>query len=191
MKYFGYKLVLLCTLDGIPLAYDLVPANSDERAPAEEVLSIIWNCDVLCDGGFLGEVWQQGQRDYQGNRIWTPKRVNQKVQNPEGYDRWLNSIRERIKSTPNEVQNTGPDLERLLRKTVIALSTHVIAKMASHALKLILRRFMVLMSKPSRLSLPSRIIPHQPYCDLSHSHQIICLHTCSIAMRGVLASQLA
>jgi hypothetical protein len=141
MKYFGYKLVLLSTLDGIPVAYELVPANSDERVAAEEVLHAIWNCDVFGDKGFLGEDWQQTQQDRQGNRIWTPKRVNQKVQNPEGFDRWLNRIRERIEGAFNEVQNTGRNLERLLRKTVIGLSTHVIAKMASHALKLVLRRF--------------------------------------------------
>jgi hypothetical protein len=141
MKYFGYKLVMLSTLDGIPVAYELVPANSDERAAAEEVLSVVWNSDIYGDKGFLGEVWQQEQHDSRGNRIWTPKRINQKVQNPEGFDRWLNSIRERIEGAFNEVQNTGRNLERLLRKTIIGLSTHVIAKMASHALRLVLRRF--------------------------------------------------
>jgi hypothetical protein len=141
MKYFGYKLIMLSTLDGIPVAYELVPANSDERAAAEQVLSAIWNSDIYGDKGFLGEIWQQEQYDNQGNRVWTPKRINQKVQNPEGFDRWLNSIRERIEGAFNEVQNTGRNLERLLRKTVIGLSAHVIAKMASHALRLVLRRF--------------------------------------------------
>jgi hypothetical protein len=28
MKYYGYKLVSLCTLDGIPVVYELVPANT-------------------------------------------------------------------------------------------------------------------------------------------------------------------
>lgn len=141
LKYFGYKLVMLSTLDGIPVAYELVPANTDERAAAETVLPLVWNSDVFCDKGFIGCAWQQGQRDAQGNRIWTPKRQNQKVQNPEGFDRLLNSLRERIEGTFNEVRNTGRDLERLLRKTILGLSTHVIAKMASHVLKLVLRRF--------------------------------------------------
>jgi len=141
MKYFGYKLVLLTTLDGTPVAYELVAANSDERDAAEEVLSVIWNCDVYGDKGFLSEEWQQEQYDRQGNRIWTPKKVNQKVQNPPGFDLWLNSIRERVEGAFNEVQNTGRNLERLLRKTIVGLITHVIAKMASHALKLVLRRF--------------------------------------------------
>lgn len=141
MKYFGFKLVLLSTLDGIPVAYELVPANSDERAAAEEVLTILWNCDVFCDKGFLGEDWQREWRDDQGNRIWTPKRINQHVQHPEGFDQWLNSLRERIEGAFNVLQNTGRNLERLLRKTVLGLVTHVIAKITSHTLKLVLRRF--------------------------------------------------
>lgn len=141
MKYFGFKLVLLSTLDGIPVAYELVPANSDERDAAEEVLKVLWNCDVFCDKGFLDEDWQREWKDDQGNRIWTPKRVNQHLQNPEGFDRWLNGLRERIEGTFNVVQNTGRNLERLLRKTVLGLITHVIAKVASHTLKLLLRRF--------------------------------------------------
>jgi hypothetical protein len=141
MKYFGFKLVMLCTLDGIPVAYELVPANADERAAAEEVLAYAWNCDILGDKGFIGEAWQQEQRDWHGNRIWTQKRVNQKRQNDPVFDRWLNSVRERIEGAFNELQNTGRNLERLLAKKMDGLGTRVIAKMTNHIVKLVLRRF--------------------------------------------------
>ena len=36
LKYFGYKLVLLCTPAGVPAAYDLVPASTDERVAGEQ-----------------------------------------------------------------------------------------------------------------------------------------------------------
>ncbi len=132
---------MLSTLEGIPVAYELVPANSDERLAAEMVLPTIWNSDVFGDKGFLGEDWQQEQFDLQGNRIWTPKRANQLIQNSADFDRWLNSLRERIEGAFNEVQNTGRNIERLLRKTIIGLTTHIIAKLTSHTLKLVLRRF--------------------------------------------------
>lgn len=141
MKYFGYKLIMLSTLDGIPVAYELVPANTDDRQAAEEVLWAIRNCDVFCDKGFLGEDWQQGERVLRNNRIWTQKKRNQQEQNPVEFDRLLNKVRERIEGTFNELQNTGRNLERLLRKTVRGLSTHVTAKVTSHTLKLLLRRF--------------------------------------------------
>ncbi len=54
LKYFGYKLVLLSTREGLPVAYELVPAHTDERAAADTVLSVLWHCDVVGDKGFLG-----------------------------------------------------------------------------------------------------------------------------------------
>ena len=95
MKYFGFKLVALTTLDGIPVVYELGPANTDERAAAEEVLDSVWGCDIFGDKGFIGEEWQLDQETFHGNRIWTAKRANQSKQNAPEFDLWLNSIRER------------------------------------------------------------------------------------------------
>jgi hypothetical protein len=39
------------------------------------------------------------------------------------------------------IRNTGRNLERLLAKTVVGLSSRVIAKLTSYTLKLFLRRF--------------------------------------------------
>ncbi len=46
MKYFGYKLVMLSTLKGLPIAYELVPANTDEREAVEGVLQLVRGCDI-------------------------------------------------------------------------------------------------------------------------------------------------
>src|SRR5258708_34653201 len=53
LDYFGYKLVMLTTLSGLPLVYDLVPANTDERDAAEVVLPRERNCTILRDNGFI------------------------------------------------------------------------------------------------------------------------------------------
>jgi hypothetical protein len=141
MKYYGYKLVSPCTLDGIPIVYELVPANTDERLAAESVLYALRGCRIYSDKGFIGEDWQEKIFRHTRNRIYTPKRANQSDQNPETFDRWLNSIRERIEGVFNEVQNTGRNVERLLAKTVTGLATRIISKMSSHLLKFILRKF--------------------------------------------------
>ena len=141
MKYFGYKLVSLCTLEGIPLVYELVPANTDERLAAESVLYALRGCNVYADKGFIGANWQEKIFRHTRNRIFTAKRANQADQNPVEFDRWLNRIRERIEGVFNEVQNTGRNIERLLAKTVVGLATRIIAKMTSHLLKFILRKF--------------------------------------------------
>lgn len=138
MKYFGYKLVAITTLDGIPVVYELVPAHTDERVAAETVLHYLSGCDILGDKGFVGQHWQEEIYARTGNRIWTPKRRNQHQQNPSAFDRWLVSARQRIEGVFHELTNTGRDLEGLLAKTVIGLSTRVIAKLTSHVLKQLL-----------------------------------------------------
>lgn len=140
MKYFGYKLVVLSTLSGTPLVYSLVPAHTDEREAAETVLCFVRGCDVLADKGFIGEQWQEQVRRETGNRVFTAKRENQHQQNPQAFDRLLYHFRARIEGVFNEVQNTGRNLERLLRKKVSGLCTHVAAIMASHTLRILLRQ---------------------------------------------------
>lgn len=140
LKYFGYKLVMLSTLDGIPVVYELVSANTDERVAVDEVLDHVYGSNIYGDKGFIGEFWQSEHNRCNGNNIMTPKRKNQDDQNSKSIDIRLNSIRERIEGVFNELQNTGRNIERLLRKKVSGLKAHVIAIVASHALKLLLRR---------------------------------------------------
>jgi hypothetical protein len=135
LKYFGYKLVALSTLSGVPVVYELVPANLDERLAAEAVIDYFANCDIFADKGFLSSQWQTCILDQTHNRIWTPKRKNQSVQNAKAFDRWLSSVRERIEGVFHEIQNTGRNLERLLAKTVVGLCTRLITKMTSHLLR--------------------------------------------------------
>ncbi|WP_110513544.1 IS982 family transposase [Herpetosiphon llansteffanensis] len=138
LHYFGYKLVMLTTLDGIPVAYDLVPAHTDERAAADEILDQITNADVWSDTGFLGEQWHHDVRATTKNRIWTAKRRNQPA-NPVVFDRLLGSIRERIEGTFHELQNTGRNVERLLAKTVEGLATRIASKVTHLVVKAVLR----------------------------------------------------
>ncbi len=73
-------------------------------------------------------------------------------------------MRERMEGTFHEIQNTGRNLERLWRKTVLGLATHGIAKMTRHTLKLVLHR---------GLGIDGRApcaIPQQPYSSTSVSY---------------------
>ncbi|MBE0695808.1 MAG: IS982 family transposase [Anaerolineaceae bacterium] len=139
LKYFGYKLVTISTLNGIPIVYDLVPANTDERLAAEAVIDYFSFCDIFADKGFLGLKWQTSIFDQTNNLLWTPRRANQKVQNSPDLDRWLSKIRERIEGVFHEIQNTGRNIERFLAKTILGLTTRVIAKMTAHLLRHLLR----------------------------------------------------
>lgn len=139
MNYFGYKLVMITTLDGLPVVYDLVPANTDERQAAEAIIDYVRNADIIGDKGFLGEEWQARMRQQTGNSFITPKRRNQILQHPLGFECLLNSVRERIEGAFHELQNTGRNLERLLAKTLWGLTTRLVAKVTAHLLKYLLR----------------------------------------------------
>jgi hypothetical protein len=127
------------TFNGIPMAYDLVPDNTDERKATEAVIDYFSFCDSFADKGLLGFKWQTQIFNQTNNLIWTPRRANQHYQNAKNLDRWLNSIRERIEGVFHEVQNTGRNIKRLLTKTVLGLCTRVIMKMTSHLLRHLLR----------------------------------------------------
>ena len=140
MKYFGYKLVVLSDLKGLPIAYDLVAANTDEREAVEGVLEVVRGCDIYGDKGFIGQDWQEEIADSTGNRIWTIPRANQHQQAWRSLKRLISRIRQRIEGVFHEIQNTGRNPERLLNKTVDGLATHMAAKITSHTLRLLLRR---------------------------------------------------
>jgi hypothetical protein len=90
--YFGDKLVMLTTLEGLPLVYDLVPAHTDERAAAMNVLTRVRHSTILGDKGFIGEDWQADVLQLTGNQIWTPKRANQ-TPNPPVVDALFGRLR--------------------------------------------------------------------------------------------------
>jgi hypothetical protein len=96
LHYFGYKLVMITTINGIPVAYDLVPANTDERKAAEAVLMALQNSTVIGDKGFIGAEWQSKIQEQTGSQLFRPRCENQKVQHPAGFEQLLNTIRERI-----------------------------------------------------------------------------------------------
>jgi len=138
LKYFGYKLFTINTLKSIPIVYDLVSANTDERLAAEAVIDYFSFCDIFADKGFLGLKWQTHIFDQTNNLIWTPHRANQYYQNAPDLDRWLSRIRERIEGVFHEIQDVGRNIERLLAKTILGLTTRIIAKMTAHLLRRLL-----------------------------------------------------
>jgi hypothetical protein len=141
MKYFGYKFVMLTTLEGIPFAFELVPASTDERVAADEILdSLPVGSDVWSDKGFIGEDWHTEHRQ-QGINIWTAKRKNQHDQNPPAFDQLLNQVRQRIETVNDLLKEGGRSIEHMLAITVRGLCSRIIAKVSSITLKLYLRKF--------------------------------------------------
>ena len=142
MKYFGYKLVMLTTLDGTPYAFELIPANTDERAAADEILdSLPADSHVWSDKGFIGEGWQ-AQWAETGRHIRTTKRENQLSQNSPAFDQLSNRVRERVEGAFDILKEGGRSVEHTLAHTIDGTCIRVLAKISCVTLRLYLRRFM-------------------------------------------------
>jgi hypothetical protein len=61
-RYFwGFRLYLLCAPDGMPIAFELAPANAPERVVAAEMLERVdlEGYTVIADKGFAGDEFEQ------------------------------------------------------------------------------------------------------------------------------------
>jgi DDE family transposase len=59
--FWGFRLYLLCTPDGMPVAFELAPANAPERVVAAEMLERVdlEGYTVMADKGFAGDEFEQ------------------------------------------------------------------------------------------------------------------------------------
>jgi Transposase DDE domain len=141
LHYWGYKLVLLVTADGVPVSFELVPANTDERDAAEEVLpSANPNSIALGDKGFIDEERQAEWKNSYGVSVQTFKRKNQYVKNEPEVSELLKAHRSQIETTISSLERVE-DIENTGAKTVLGLSTRVIVKITSYTFRHYLLRF--------------------------------------------------
>jgi hypothetical protein len=97
--FYGYRLVLLPTRDGLITDWLLIPANADERDAALELLRPFHSLRVYGDKGFLDQERQAHLAAHGDVQLLTPKRANQHQQNPPEWDAVLNRVRRLIETT--------------------------------------------------------------------------------------------
>jgi hypothetical protein len=94
-RYFwGYRLYLLCASDGMPIAFELAPANVPERQVAAELVRRVEldGYTVLADKGFAGEEFEELMASL-GCRFLRPDRKDEPARNGS-----LGPVRQRIES---------------------------------------------------------------------------------------------
>ena len=141
MHYWGYKFVMLVTADGVPVAFELVPANTDERDAAEEVLPAANPGSIaLGDKGFIDQQRQEDWKKYYGVTVYTYKRKNQDEKNPPFVQQLLSDNRRQIETTFSSLDRVE-GLEDHGAKTVLGLVTRTIAEVAAYTFRKYLLRF--------------------------------------------------
>ena len=100
-RYFwGFRLYLLCAPDGMPIAFELAPANASERQVAAELLAraLQPGQTVLADKGFAGEAFEQLVASF-GCQLLRPDRRDQQPRHGSlgGFRQWIEAIVETTK----------------------------------------------------------------------------------------------
>jgi hypothetical protein len=137
--FYGYRLVVLTTLEGVITDWGLLPANAEEREGALDLLWDYAHLITLGDKGFLDKVRQMVLLEERGVRLLTPKRKNQKEQNPAGWDALMNRLRRMIETTFAGAKDTFT-LERPGASTLWGVLSRLIAKLTGLTLAAHLNR---------------------------------------------------
>lgn len=128
-RYFwGFRLYLLCASDGMPIAFELAPANASEREVASEMLRRIElaGYTVIADKGFAGEEFETLMREL-GAIFLRPDRTNEQPRFGKlgGIRQWIESIIDTIKGQLS--------LERHGAHTMPGLTTHIAQRLLALA----------------------------------------------------------
>jgi hypothetical protein len=120
LYYYGFKLVLSLTLDGVIARYELVPANTDDREAANEVLEP--GCRYWADKGFAGQACE---------REWLAQGVP--------LARLARRVRQAIEVVYAQLTEQF-GIERTRAKTLWGLLARVQAKLTAHTFGVYLNR---------------------------------------------------
>lgn len=132
-RYFwGFRLYLLCASDGMPIRFELAPANAPERQVAAEMLEgfDLEGYTVIADKGFAGEEFEQIMAGL-GARFLRPDRKDEVRRNGS-----LGAVRQWIESTFWTCKGQLT-LERHGGRTVLGVCTRVALRLLALAVGLV------------------------------------------------------
>jgi hypothetical protein len=128
-RYFwGFRLYLLCASDGMPIAFELAPANASEREVAAEMLARIdlHGYTVIADKGFAGRDFEQLMTEF--GAIF--RRPDRKGEEPRfgglgAIRQWIESVFDTLKGQLSLEQHgaiTMPGLMTRVAQRLLALA---------------------------------------------------------------------
>lgn len=126
--FWGFKLVLVAAPDGMPIGFELVPANVDERQAAKEILERVPAAGhiIVADKGYAGR-WFEQLVESHGARLIRPDRKNEPRRHGSigAVRQWIESIIDTLKGQLS--------LERHGARTMPGLFTRILQRMLALA----------------------------------------------------------
>jgi hypothetical protein len=80
MRYFGYKLHLVCDENSVVHSFDFTPANIHDVNYLQDVKYNLQNCELIGDKGYISADYQVNLFNYSKIKLVVPSRKNQKNQ---------------------------------------------------------------------------------------------------------------
>lgn len=140
MTYFGFKLHLVTDIDGVPIYFDITPANIPDVLIAEELLEkSSKNVTVLSDKGYISKELSDALLFFNNTDLWTPKRRNQSGREPKSERKYLSRLRQKIEIV-NGILKEQFHLEHTLSKTLFGLVHRIIRKLTAFTFGILINK---------------------------------------------------
>lgn len=129
--YFGWQLHLVCTAEGIPVAFQLLPARWDELVGVQDLLATLPEGSVVvADKGYISQKDEVLAYVYGGVRLIPRYRKNMRGNSLEDTD-LLNTHRRQIEVVNSQLEKMG--IQRLHASTNTGFALKVLASLLALA----------------------------------------------------------
>lgn len=140
MTYYGFKLHLVTDTQGIPIHFDLTPANVADVSITEELLSkCSMGYTVIGDKGYLSNKVRTNLAEQYTISFHTPTRANMKQRESKAERKLLNRLRQRIETT-NGMLKDQFSLEKTRAKTLLGLTKRIFSKLTAMTFGILINR---------------------------------------------------
>ena len=131
--YFGFKVHLIVSQQGLPLTFTVANADIDDRDVLPYMIADFLNTIIIGDKGYISEPLRQELYDNYGIILLTQKRSNQKDPNTRYVRKVINRLRKRVEVTNNQLDDQF-NLSKVRARTHWGFLTRICDKFASFTL---------------------------------------------------------
>jgi len=138
-KYYGFKLHMLITTNGVPTNFDLTPANIHDLSVTEELTEPYQELIIVGDKGYLSKTQQQ-ELQYKNKILITSYRKNQKQKN-NWFEKKLLKSRRKIETVFSQLKE-HMNLENTKAKSLLGLASRIMGIIFSFTLGIFVNKLL-------------------------------------------------
>lgn len=126
--FFGWRLHLICDDQGIPVAFEMLPASWHDLVPLQELLALLPpGSQVVADKGYVSQKDEIICYHYGNVRLIPRYRKGMRISNTKHQTRLLNTYRSMIETVNSQLEKMG--IQRLHARTNNGFAIKVLASL--------------------------------------------------------------